>query len=64
MNASHLLLIDSGGQYLTGTTDITRTFVLGEMTQEERKDFTIALKAMFRLQNAHFIQDVTSLLVV
>ena len=30
------------------------------MTQEERKDFTIALKAMFRLQNAHFIQDVTT----
>ena len=60
VNASHLLLIDSGGQYLTGTTDITRTFVLGEMTQEERKDFTIALKAMFRLQNAHFIQDVTT----
>ena len=60
VEASHLLLIDSGGQYLTGTTDITRTFVLGEMTQEERKDFTIALKAMFRLQNAHFIQDVTT----
>ena len=50
VEASHLLLIDSGGQYLTGTTDITRTFVLGEMTLEERKDFTIALKAMFRLQ--------------
>ena len=60
VEASHLLLIDSGGQYLTGTTDITRTFVLGEMTPEERKDFTIALKAMFRLQNAHFIQDVTT----
>ena len=44
VEASHLLLIDSGGQYLTGTTDITRTFVLGEMTQAERKDFTIALK--------------------
>ena len=56
VEASHLLLIDSGGQYLTGTTDITRTFVLGEMTLEERKDFTIALKAMFRLQNAHFIE--------
>ena len=60
VEASHLLLIDSGGQYLTGTTDITRTFVLGEMTQEERKDFTIALKAMFRLQNAHFIEGVTT----
>ena len=60
VEASHLLLIDSGGQYLTGTTDITRTFVLGEMTQAERKDFTIALKAMFRLQNAHFIEGVTT----
>ena len=60
VEASHLLLIDSGGQYLTGTTDITRTFVLGEMTLEERKDFTIALKAMFRLQNAHFIEGVTT----
>ena len=37
VEASHLLLIDSGGQYLTGTTDITRTFVLGEMTLEEKK---------------------------
>ena len=41
VEASHLLLIDSGGQYLTGTTDITRTFVLGEMTQEERKDLLV-----------------------
>ena len=60
VEASHLLLIDSGGQYLTGTTDITRTFVLGEMTQAERRDFTIALKAMFRLENAHFIEGVTT----
>ena len=59
VEASHLLLIDSGGQYLTGTTDITRTFVLGEMTQAERKDFTIALKAMFRLQ-MRIIEGVTT----
>lgn len=55
-----LLLIDSGGQYLDGTTDITRTFVLGALTENEKKDFTIALKAMFRLQNAHFIKGVTT----
>ena len=60
VEAKHLLLIDSGGQYLTGTTDITRTFVLGEVTDLEKRDFTIALKAMFRLQNAHFIKDVTT----
>lgn len=60
VEAKHLLLIDSGGQYLTGTTDITRTFVLGEVSDLEKRDFTIALKAMFRLQNAHFIKDVTT----
>lgn len=39
-----LLLVDSGGQYLTGTTDITRVISLGEMTQEEKDDYTIVLK--------------------
>jgi Xaa-Pro aminopeptidase len=50
-----LLLIDSGGQYLDGTTDITRTFALGSISEEERKDFTIVLKAMLRLSNAKFL---------
>lgn len=39
-----LLLVDSGGQYLTGTTDITRVISLGEMTQEEKEDYTVVLK--------------------
>ena len=39
-----LLLVDSGGQYLTGTTDITRVVSLGEMTAEEREDYTLVLK--------------------
>lgn len=39
-----LLLVDSGGQYLTGTTDITRVVSLGEITQEEKDDYTIVLK--------------------
>lgn len=60
VEAKGLLLIDSGGQYLDGTTDITRTFVLGALTEKEKRDFTIALKAMLRLQNAHFIKGVTT----
>lgn len=39
-----LLLVDSGGQYQTGTTDITRVISLGSITQEEKEDYTIVLK--------------------
>jgi Xaa-Pro aminopeptidase len=56
-----LLLIDSGGQYLDGTTDITRTFALGPITKEERRDFTITLKAMLRLQNAKFLSGTSGI---
>ena len=48
------LLIDSGGQYLTGTTDVTRTFVLGPITEEERTDFTRVLKSHIQLAMAVF----------
>lgn len=41
-----LLLIDSGGQYLTGTTDITRVISLGNITDAERTDYTLVLKGM------------------
>ena len=41
-----LLLVDSGGQYTTGTTDITRVVSLGEATDEEKTDYTLVLKAM------------------
>lgn len=54
-----LLLIDSGGQYFDGTTDITRTFVLGNISDIERRDYTVALKALLRLQDAHFIAGTT-----
>ncbi|MDN6310334.1 MAG: aminopeptidase P family protein [Psychroflexus sp.] len=43
------ILVDSGGQYLEGTTDITRTFPLGEVTDEFIKDATTALKGLVRL---------------
>lgn len=39
-----LLLVDSGGQYKTGTTDITRVVSLGNITQEEKDDYTLVLK--------------------
>ncbi len=50
-----LLLIDSGGQYCQGTTDITRTIALGgEPTKEQKHDFTLVLKGMIALARATF----------
>lgn len=48
------LLIDSGGQYLTGTTDVTRTFVMGPISEEEKTDFTRVLKSHIQLAMAVF----------
>lgn len=53
------LLIDSGGQYLDGTTDITRTFVLGPTTDEENRHFTLVLKAHIGLSRAIFQEGCT-----
>lgn len=52
-------LIDSGGQYLDGTTDITRTFVLGSLTEEEKKDYTLVLKGHIGLMRAKFLKGTT-----
>ena len=49
-----LYLVDSGGQYLTGTTDITRTIPMGECTELEREDYTLVLKGMIDLSMAVF----------
>lgn len=51
-----LFLLDSGGQYLNGTTDITRTVALGELTPEEKRDFTLVLKGHINLISARFLQ--------
>ncbi len=48
------LLLDSGGQYLDGTTDITRTIALGELTEEEKIDYTLVLKGHIGLAMAVF----------
>ena len=49
-----LLLLDSGAQYLDGTTDITRTIALGPLTEEQRRVYTLVLKGHLRLQMLHF----------
>lgn len=51
---SGLYLVDSGGQYLTGTTDITRTVPMGECTMLEKEDYTLVLKGMISLSMAVF----------
>ena len=49
-----ILLFDSGGQYLDGTTDVTRTVALGKVTEQQKKDFTLVLKGMISLTLAEF----------
>lgn len=51
-----LFLVDSGAQYLDGTTDITRTIALGDLTQEEKDDYTLVLKGHLNLGNALFLE--------
>lgn len=54
-----LFLVDSGGQYLNGTTDTTRTFALGDLTSEEKRDYTLVLKGMIQLSQATFLEGST-----
>ena len=49
-----LVLIDSGAQYLDGTTDITRTIALGEITEEQRRVYTLVLKGHIQLDMCRF----------
>lgn len=55
-----LLLVDSGGQYLSGTTDITRVVPVGAIGDAHRRDFTIVLKAMMALSRARFPRGIRS----
>ncbi|WP_211135065.1 aminopeptidase P family protein [Clostridium paraputrificum] len=56
LNSEGMLLIDSGAQYLDGTTDITRTFILGSITEEEKRDFTLVLKSHIALATTIFLK--------
>lgn len=50
-----MLLVDSGGHYDTGTTDITRTFVLGPISNIQKKHFTMVVKSNLNLANVKFL---------
>ena len=54
LDTESFLLIDSGGQYLCGTTDITRTYHFGRPTAEQRRDYTAVLKGMIDLSASQF----------
>lgn len=54
LQSKGFLLLDSGAQYLDGTTDITRTIALGELTEEEKTDYTLVLKGHIALAMAKF----------
>ncbi len=58
LEPSDLFLIDSGGQYFDGTTDITRTIVLGEISDELKKHFTAVVRGMINLSMAKFLYGV------
>ena len=55
-----LLLIDSGGQYTSGTTDITRVVPVGEVSPAQKRDFTLVLKGMIALATARFPRGTRS----
>lgn len=55
-----LLLIDSGGQYLGGTTDITRVVAVGTPSAAQKRDFTLVLKGIMALSMAHFPRGTLS----
>lgn len=59
IKAEGMLLIDSGGHYYEGTTDITRTFVLGAITDRMKADFTLVVRAMLRLKDTRFLYGCT-----
>jgi len=50
-----MLLVDSGGQYMGGTTDVTRTIVLGPVTDEEKYHYTLVAEGMIKLMSAHWL---------
>ncbi len=54
-----VMLLDSGGQYLDGTTDVTRTFAVGNATSEQKHRFTLVLKGHIALAMARFVKGTT-----
>lgn len=61
LKAERMFLVDSGAQYLDGTTDITRTFILGPISEEEKRDYTLVLKGHIGLSTAKFLKGTTGM---
>lgn len=59
IEAKGLCLVDTGGHYSEGTTDVTRTIVLGELTAEEKQAYTLVLKGHLRLMGTRFPEGVS-----
>ncbi len=59
IKADMVMLLDSGGQYLDGTTDVTRTFAIGKATPEQKHRFTLVLKGHIALAMARFVKGTT-----
>ncbi|MDR0933520.1 MAG: aminopeptidase P family protein, partial [Burkholderiaceae bacterium] len=60
IRAPGLLLVDSGGQYPGGTTDVTRVISIGEPSAEQKRDFTLVLKGLIALSSAFFPRSIRS----
>ncbi len=61
MEQGSLLLVDGGGQYLDGTTDVTRTMAIGEGTDEQRRMFTLVLKGHIAMATIRFPAGVSGM---
>ncbi len=59
LKPNNLYLVDSGGQYLDGTTDITRTIAIGEASKQMKRTFTLVLKGHIALASAYFPKGTT-----
>lgn len=57
LKGNSFLLLDSGGQYFDGTTDVTRTIPLGEVSQEMKNNYTLVLKSHIALANSYFPEN-------
>lgn len=55
LKSEGLLLVDSGGQYMGGTTDVTRTIALGSISEEMKRQYTAVVSGMLQLSGAHFL---------
>lgn len=59
LEAEGMLLVDSGGQYLGGTTDVTRTIVLGPISEEIKEHYSAVTAGMLQLSNVKFLHGCT-----